>query len=110
MAVEIGEVTDSTFEARVSQAGHSVLVDFGAEWCHPCKQLDPIVEELAEAWQGKVEVVKLDIDQNVQTTMAYNVMGVPTLILFVDGQPKERLTGFHPKQKIVDRLSPHFGI
>lgn len=107
MPVDIPDVTDGDFENLVKGSAGAVLVDFGAEWCHPCKQLDPIVEELAQAWEGKVKVMKLDIDQNAQTTMAYSVMGVPTLILFVDGEPKERLTGFHPKQKIVDRLAQH---
>jgi len=107
MPVEIHDVTDANFDEVVKQAGGPVLVDFGAEWCHPCKQLDPIVEQLAETWDGKVKVVKLDIDQNAETTIAYSVMGVPTLILFVDGEPKERLTGFQPKQKIVDRLGQH---
>jgi thioredoxin 1 len=107
MPVEIQDATDANFDELVKAADGAVLVDFGAEWCHPCKQLDPIVEELAETWEGKVQVVKLDIDQNAQTTMAYGVMGVPTLILFVDGEPKERLTGFQPKHKIVDRLGRH---
>lgn len=100
-------VTDSDFESEVEGAGQPVLVDFGAEWCHPCKQLDPIVEELAGDWQGRVKVVHLDIDENTDTTMKYQVMGVPTLILFVNGEPKERLTGFLPKSRIVDKLSPH---
>ncbi len=103
----ITEVTDATFETEVMDAGGVVLVDFGAEWCHPCKQLDPIVEELANEWDGRVRVMKLDIDHNVDSTMKYQVMGVPTLILFKDGEPVERLTGFMPKKKIVDKLSPH---
>lgn len=101
------EVTDATFEEAVLKASGPVVVDFGAEWCAPCKQLDPIVEELAEEWRGKVRVYHLDIDQNMQTTMAYGVMGVPTLILFVDGEPKERLTGFQPKRKIVEKFGPY---
>ena len=68
-----------------------VLVDFGAEWCHPCKQLDPIVEELAEEWDGRVKVCKLDIDANLNTTMSLGIMGVPTLILFIDGEPVEQI-------------------
>lgn len=102
------EVHDDNFESEVKEAETPVLVDFGAEWCHPCKQLDPIVEELADEWQGKVKVVHLDIDENANTTMAYGVMGVPTLMLFVNGEPKERLTGFVPKAKIVEKLQPHF--
>lgn len=103
-------ITDETFSEEVLNTEGAVLLDFGAEWCHPCKQLDPIVEELAEEWQGKVKVLALDIDDNVQTTMQMGVMGVPTLILFIDGEPVERMTGFVPKKKIVDRLGPHLGI
>ena len=106
---EIITVDDATFDTEVVQADGVVLVDFGAEWCHPCKQLDPIVEELAGEWQGKVKVVKLDIDENVDTTMKYGVMGVPTLILFKDGEPVERLTGFVPRNKIESALNPHLG-
>ncbi len=106
---EIISVDDATFDTEVVQAGGAVLVDFGAEWCHPCKQLDPIVEELAGEWEGKVKVVKLDIDENVDTTMKYQVMGVPTLILFKDGEPVERLTGFVPRNKIESTLNPHLG-
>ena len=103
----ITDITDVTFEPEVVGEGGVVLVDFGAEWCHPCKQLDPVVEELADEWDGRVRVMKLDIDNNVDSTMKYQVMGVPTLILFKDGEPVERLTGFMPKKKILDKLSPH---
>ena len=103
----ITDITDATFEPEVVEEGGVVLVDFGAEWCHPCKQLDPVVDELADDWDGRVRVMKLDIDNNVDSTMKYQVMGVPTLILFKDGEPVERLTGFMPKKKILDKLSPH---
>jgi thioredoxin 1 len=102
----IPSTSDASFDADVLRSDQPVLVDFGAEWCHPCKQLEPIVEELAAEWQGKVRVVKLDIDQNVNTTMKYGVMGVPTLMLFVGGQVKERVTGYQPKRKILDKLEP----
>jgi thioredoxin 1 len=98
------ELSDDTFEAEVTNANGIVLVDFGAEWCHPCKQLDPIVDELAEEWQDKVKVGKLDIDANVNTALKYGVMGVPTLILFKQGEPVERLTGFVPKKRILDKF------
>jgi thioredoxin 1 len=104
------ELTDETFDTEVLQSDQPVLVDFGAEWCHPCKQLDPIVEELADDWMGQVKVVKLDIDANVETTMRFGVMGVPTLILFVDGEPTERLSGFTPKNRIVAKFSPHLNL
>jgi thioredoxin 1 len=95
------EVVDATFEAEVKQAKGPVLVDFGAEWCHPCRQLDPIVEELAQEWDDKVKVLALDIDANPATTMSLGIMGVPTLILFKDGEPVARLTGYHPKKRIL---------
>ena len=104
---EIMDLTDATFESEVMHEKRPVLVDFGAEWCKPCKQLDPIVEELAEEWGASVKVVKLDIDENLDTTMKYAVMGVPTLMLFVAGEPVERLKGFLPKQKILAKLAPH---
>ncbi|UCF60100.1 MAG: thioredoxin [Anaerolineaceae bacterium] len=103
----IPEIDDETFELKVLQAELPVLVDFGAEWCHPCKQLDPIVEELAEEWVGKVKVFKLDVDSNVNTTMNYGVMGVPSLILFVNGEPVERMTGLVPKKRILEAVEPH---
>jgi thioredoxin 1 len=105
--VEILDLNDETFDAEVIHESRPVLVDFGAEWCKPCKQLDPIVEELAQEWGELVKVVKLDIDENVNTTMKFSVMGVPTLMLFVSGKPVERLKGFLPKQKILAKLSPH---
>ena len=101
----IPSTSDSTFEADVLRSDLPVVVDFGAEWCHPCKQLDPIVEDLAAEWQGKVRVVKLDIDQNLDTTMKYGVMGVPTLILFVGGEAKERVSGYQPKSRILEKLA-----
>ncbi len=101
------EITDENFNAEVIESEIPVLVDFGAEWCHPCKQLDPIVEELAAEWDGKVRVVKLDIDANVDTTMRFGVMGVPTLLLFVQGEPVGRLTGFMPKNRILSKLEEH---
>ncbi len=103
----IAQSTDSSFAADVLQSAQPVLVDFGAEWCHPCRQLDPIVDELAQEWQGRVKVVKLDIDANVQTTMKYGVMGVPTLLLFIRGDAKERITGYQPKTRILEKLAPY---
>jgi thioredoxin 1 len=102
----IPSTNDSTFEADVLQSDLPVVVDFGAVWCHPCVQLEPVVEELAAEWVGRVRVFKLDIDQNVATTMRYGIMGVPTLILFVAGAAKERISGFQPKRKILEKLAP----
>jgi thioredoxin 1 len=103
-------VTDKTFKKKVLNSTEPVLLDFGAEWCHPCKQLDPIVEELAQEWDGRVKVFALDIDSNINTTMQMGVMSVPTLILFLEGLPVERITGYQPKERIIQKLQQHLGL
>lgn len=101
------EVTDATFDGEVLRAGGPVLVDFGAEWCHPCRKLDPLVEELAGEWGPRVKVVHVDADRNVDTTMRFQVMGLPTLILFVGGQPVTRMQGFQPKKRVAEAVEAH---
>ena len=101
------QFSDSTFTEEVLASDKPVLVDFTAEWCGPCHMLAPVVERLNEEWNGSVKVGQLDIDLNVDTTMQYGVMGVPTLILFKNGQPAERLMGFMPKERILAKLNPH---
>ena len=101
--------TDSSFRTDVLDSAEPVLVDFTAEWCGPCHMLAPVVEKLNEEWNGAVKVGHLDIDENAETTMAYQVMGVPTLILFKAGKPVERLMGFMPKERILAKLKLHLG-
>jgi thioredoxin 1 len=101
------EVTDATFDAEVLGQPIPVVVDFGAEWCHPCRKLDPLVEELSSEWGARVKVVHVDADQNVATTMRFEVMGLPTLIVIVDGQPAARLQGFQPKKRIAETVEPY---
>jgi thioredoxin 1 len=100
-------VSEDSFESEVLGSAQPVLVDFTAVWCGPCKTLEPIVKQLAQDWAGKVKVVKLDIDSSPNVTMQYHIMGVPTLMLFVNGQPSQRLTGYQPKDRIVAKLAPH---
>jgi len=102
------EINEDNFETEVLNSDLPVLIDFGATWCGPCKMLDPLVEELAEELQDKVKVVHVDIDSNQNITVQYNVMGVPTLMLVKNGEPIERMTGFKPKNKILDIFEPHF--
>lgn len=102
------EINEDNFETEVLNSDLPVLIDFGATWCGPCKMLDPLVEELAEELQDKVKVVHVDIDSNQNITVQYNVMGVPTLMLVKKGEPIERMTGFKPKNKILDIFEPHF--
>ena len=103
----IPEIDEGTFENEVLTATEPVLVDFSAVWCGPCKMLDPIVEELASEWTGKVKVVKLDVDHAPNVAMQYQILGVPTLMLFVNGESRERITGFQPKDRILSKLDPH---
>lgn len=103
----IATVTDDKFKAEVLESHIPVLVDFSAEWCGPCKQLKPIVEQIASEYDGKMRVVELDIDHNVQTTMQYGVMGIPTLILFKGGEAVERITGYQQKPKLLEKIKKH---
>jgi len=101
------EFNDANFKTEVLESAGPVLVDFTAEWCGPCHMLAPIVEKLNEDWKGAVKVGKLDTDANLATTMAYEVMSIPTLILFQNGEPQERLTGFMQRERILAKLKPH---
>lgn len=105
----IPTIDNDNFEAEVLQAQLPVLVDFGAKWCRPCEQLDPIIEELAEDWSDRVKFYKLDIDTALDITMKYGVMGVPSLILFVRGEPVKYLTGLVPKTRIIEEFGPIIG-
>ena len=105
--MDIPKLSEATFQKEVLEAGTPVLVDFTAVWCQPCKMLDPIVKQLAEDWNGKVKVVKLDVDSNGQSALQYGVMSIPTLIVFKNGQPVERIVGFMPKAKLLGKITPH---
>ena len=98
------EVTDSTFAQEVLQSTQPVLVDFWAVWCGPCRAVAPVVEEIAGDYEGKLKVMKLDVDDNPQTAAAYGVQSIPTLLVFKDGKQAERIIGAVPKKVIVDKL------
>jgi thioredoxin 1 len=104
---ELNYVTQNTFQTEVVNAAEPVLVDVTAVWCAPCRMVEPIVKELAQKWQGKVKVVKLDADENPALLMEYGILGIPTLMFFKGGKLQERLTGFMPMDKLVAKLSPH---
>jgi thioredoxin 1 len=104
---EVKYVTEDDFENEVLQSNLPVLVDFTATWCGPCKMLAPIIDELARDWEGKVNVVKMDVDSSPNTPMEYSVMGVPSLILFKDGEIAARITGFRPKKQLLSTFEPH---
>lgn len=96
-------ITDADFEAEVLGSSQPVLVDFWAAWCAPCRMVAPLVAELAVELNGRVKVVKLDVDSNPETPSRLGVMSIPTLILFKDGQPVERTVGYRPDLKRVLR-------
>ncbi len=98
------EVTDATFEEEVLKSDLPVLVDFGAEWCGPCRSLDPIVQDLAEEYAGRVKILHVNIDENRQTPTKFGIMAVPTLIFFKDGQVVDKVVGFKPKSALVQHL------
>lgn len=100
-------ITDDSFEAEVIQAEQPVLVDFWATWCGPCLMIAPVLDEIAAERADQIKIVKLDVDTNPRTPIQFGVMGIPTLILFKDGQVVERFTGYMPKNRFLDRLTPH---
>jgi thioredoxin 1 len=100
-------LSDATWKNEIEKGQGVVLVDFWAAWCGPCKMIAPIVEQIANENEGKITVGKLDVDANGQTAMKYGVMSIPTLILFKNGEPVERLVGYQPKERLMAKIKPH---
>ncbi len=100
----LAEFTDQNFDAEVLQAEQPVLVDFWAPWCGPCRQLGPIVEQVAQEYEGRVKVGKLNVQDNPATAQKYNVMSIPLLVLFKGGQPVQQLLGLQPAEQIKAML------
>jgi thioredoxin 1 len=101
------EATDGNFETQVLKSALPVLIEFTADWCPPCKMLAPIVHQLAVKYADKLRVGMLDSDIHLETVQQYDVMGLPTLILFVDGAPVERMVGYMPRKRIEAKLLPY---
>jgi thioredoxin 1 len=102
-------VSDATFEEEIGAATEPVLVDFWAEWCGPCKMIAPVLEEIAEEYDGRLRIAKLNVDDNPQTARRFDVMSIPTLILFKDGQPKKRVVGAKGKNALLADLAEFVG-
>jgi thioredoxin 1 len=104
------EGTDQNFDGEVLKSALPVLVDFWAPWCGPCKAIGPIVEELAQEYQGKIKVVKLNTDENQEVAMKYGIRSIPTLGIFKDGQIVDGVVGAVPKKYLVDKIKPFISI
>ena len=106
MAGNVAEVTDSNFQAEVIESEVPVLVDFWAPWCGPCRMVAPVVEEIAQEKGEQLKVVKLNIDENQNTAVSFDVMSIPTLILFNHGQVVKKVVGAYPKRRLEAELEP----
>jgi thioredoxin 1 len=96
----IAEVSDATFDNEVLKSDQLVLVDFWASWCGPCRAVSPIVEEVAASFEGKLKVMKMNVDENGQTPSQYGIRGIPALLIFKDGKVAEQIVGYVPKATI----------
>lgn len=101
----LAEVTDADFAAEVIDAGLPVLVQFTADWCGPCRQLAPVLRDIAAEEGGRLKVVQLDVDRNPETTVAYGVLSTPTLMVFSGGEPVRSMVGARPKRRLLEELA-----
>jgi thioredoxin 1 len=105
----IAEVSDDTFEADVLQSSLPVLIDFWAPWCGPCRTVGPMLEEIAGEYPDRIKILKLNVDDNQKTAADYEVLSIPTLMLFESGEAKKRLIGALPKKKLLQEIDPWLG-
>ena len=103
------QLTDTTFDETIGGSTEPVLVDFWAEWCGPCKMVAPVLDEIAGENREKITVAKLDIDVNQKTAQAYQVMSIPTMIVFQDGKPVKQIVGARPKAALLSDLADYLG-
>ena len=107
LSAKIIEITDQNFEQTVLKSTTPVLVDFWATWCGPCKAIAPTVDQMAVDYAGKLKVVKVDVDANMEVSNRYGILSIPALLLFKNGQVVEKLVGALPKPVVVSKVQPH---
>lgn len=103
---EIIKITDSNFDSEIS-SDKPVLVDFWAEWCGPCKMIAPVLEQLAQELDGKLKICKMNVDENSQVPGKFGVMSIPTLVVFKDGEEKDRIIGYQTIAELKSKLEPY---
>ncbi len=103
----IAVVAPDAFKKEVLESATPVVVEFGATWCAPCKMLEPVLLQLSAEWGSRARLVKIDVDDGADIAQNYQIMGVPTVILFKKGEAVERFTGFLPKDRVTSKLNPH---
>jgi thioredoxin 1 len=101
------EITDANFDQEVLKSDKPVLIDFWAVWCGPCKMVAPVVEEIANEYNGRLKVGKLDVDSNPEVSMKFGIRSIPTLMIFKGGKVVEQIIGAVPKRNLLDKLTPH---
>ena len=106
---DMQHVSDSNFELEVLKAEGPVLVDFWAPWCGPCKMITPVLEKLAERFDGKLKICKVNTDESPETPGKLGITGIPTLIIFKDGTEQERIVGFRPEPELAAAVEAHLG-
>ena len=107
MSENVSTLSDATFDEEIAGSAEPILVDFWAEWCGPCKMIAPILEEIATEQAGKLKIAKLNVDDNPDIARRYDVMSIPTLILFKEGTAEARLVGAKGKHQLIEEISPH---
>ncbi len=101
------DINDSNFESEVINSSIPVVVDFWATWCGPCRKLSPVIEEIAQTYEGKVKFTKVNVEDSVESAKKYSISGLPSLLVFKNGEAVERMTGLMPKSTIISNLEKH---